>query len=249
MAEPLALIGADWQFDAGPLFCGRPCLYYGALAGKRPGNRSFVTNIVASREFMLFSEEEPPRRAWSRTLSWLLVVLVHLVFMGMLTFSVSLPRFRPHSALETILLLPSLNGRNAPEVHMLRPQAPSQAPPEIITAPITLPKPPPPENQAKPATPGDVLKAVGEALSCGAGSFENLTQAERNRCRHEPWHGGKAPNGSILVLAPSMPKLAAPEPQFRLSGADAQRRAIETAPTGCPVMLNVPCLNDIPHEK
>jgi hypothetical protein len=197
---------------------------------------------------MLFRDEEPPRRAWSRTVSLVLVVLVHLLFLGMLTFSVSLPRLRPRSALETILLLPSLNGKNAPEVHMLRPEAPSQAPPEIVTAPITLPKPPPENVPKKPATSGDVLKAVGEELSCGAGSFENLTQAERSRCRHEPWFGRKTPNGSILVLAPRVPQLAAPEPQFRISGADAQRRSIETAPTGCPVMLNVPCLNNIPHD-
>lgn len=212
-----------------------------------------MTEHIASAEFALPGDEDSPTpRNVSRVVSGVLVVLVHLVFLGMLLISVSLPSFRARRPLETILLLPSFHGENAPEMHMLRPAAPTGAPPEIITSPITLPKPPPPppENAQKPPAPGDVLKAVGQELSCGAGSFENLTQAERSRCLHQPWHGGKTPSGSILVLAPAIPKLAEPQPQseFRISGADAQRRAIESSPTGCPVMLNVPCLNNIPHD-
>ncbi|HEX3754422.1 MAG TPA: hypothetical protein VHV26_05040 [Rhizomicrobium sp.] len=210
-----------------------------------------MTEHIASADFALPGDDDSRvSRNASRVVSGVLVVLVHLLFLAMLLISVSLPSFRARRPLETILLLPSLNGKNAPEMHMLRPAAPSGVPPEIITSPITLPKPPPlpPEVLPKPPAAGDVLKAVGEALSCGAGSFENLTQAERNRCHHEPWHGGKLPNGSILVLAPAMPKLGEPQPEFRISGADAQRRAIESSPTGCPVLLNVPCLNNIPHD-
>jgi hypothetical protein len=208
-------------------------------------------NSLASPEFALPGDEEPPpRRYWSRSTSGVLVALVHVVFFAMLSFSVRMPTYGHRSALETILLLPSLDGRQAPEVHMVQPQVITQAPPEIITAPITLPKPPPPrpEEFQHPATPGDVLKAVGEELSCGAGSFEHLTQAERNRCRHEPWQGARAPNG-VLVLQPSQaPKLMAPPPEFRLSGADAQRLQMERGPTGCPVLLNVPCLNKMPSD-
>jgi hypothetical protein len=208
-------------------------------------------NSLACPEFTLFGDEEtPPRRIWSRGTSGILVVLVHLVFLAMLTFSVRLETAHPRSALETIFLLPSLEGRQAPDFHMVQPRQQNQTMPEVTTAPITLPKPPPPEEVQRPATPGDVLKAVGEELSCGAGSFEHLTQAERNRCRHEPWAANRGPAGT-LVLAPAsnIPKLNAPPQEFRMTGADAQRRAIETAPTGCPMMLNVPCLNNVPHDN
>ncbi len=163
-----------------------------------------VTNSSYAPEFVLVGEEEPPqRRYWSKGASWVLVVLIHVLFFGMLTFSVRMPTYGSRSALETILFLPSLEGRQAPDVHMIQPVAPSDTAPEIITAPITLPKPPPPpEAVERPATQGDVLKAVGEELSCGAGSFEHLTQAERNRCRHEPWAGARTAAGT-LVLAPS----------------------------------------------
>jgi hypothetical protein len=211
-----------------------------------------TTDQTATPGFAFFRDAEPRRRIWSRGLSSILVGLVHLVFLAMLTFSITMPAFHRPSVLETILMLPALNGRNAPEVHMLQPKAMNEAPPEIISAPITLPKPVlPPETEQKPQS-GDVLRAVGEALSCGAGSFETLTQTERSRCRHEPWRGGRLPNGNLVMVPTSqMPRLAEPVPQseFRLSGAEAQRHDIEVAPTGCPVMLNIPCLNNIPHDN
>jgi hypothetical protein len=211
-----------------------------------------TTDLIAPTGFSLFRTPEPRRRAWSRGVSTILVGLVHLVFLAMLTFSVSMPAFHRPSVLETILMLPSLDGRTAPEIHMQQPKAVTAGPPEIVTAPITLPKPIiPPETSQKPQT-GDVLRAVGEALSCGAGSFENLTQTERTRCRHEPWRAGRLPNGNLVMVPTSqLPRLAEPPPQseFRLSGADEQRHGIEVAPSGCPVMLNVPCLNNIPHDN
>jgi hypothetical protein len=208
---------------------------------------------LTSREFALPGDDEPPaRRYWSRGASGLLVVLIHLVFFVMLTFSIRLVDFGHRSALETILLLPTLDGRETTEPQMIQPRAITAAPPVIITSPITIPKPPLPEEQElhRPVTPGDVLKAVGEELSCGAGSFEHLTQPERERCLRQPWLARRGPAGT-LVLAPAnqAPRLAAPPAEFRISGADAQRRSIETAPTGCPVMLNIPCLNQFPRAN
>jgi hypothetical protein len=211
-----------------------------------------TTDQTAIPGFAIFRGVESRRRVWSRGVSGILVGLVHLVFLAMLTFSVSMSAFHRPTVLETILMLPTLDGRTAPEVRMLQPKALTEAPPEIITAPITLPKPIiPPETAQKPQS-GDVLRAVGEALSCGAGSFENLTQPERSRCRHEPWRGGRTATGNlVLVPASQLPRLAEPVPQseFHLSGAEAQRHDIEVAPTGCPVMLNIPCLNNIPHDN
>ena len=212
-----------------------------------------IDNSLASPSpgFALHSDEEPESRTITRAIAWVLVGAVHFLFFLMFLVSVHQQTFGRRPPLETMLLLPALNGKNAPEVHMVRPEVPSEAEPEIVTAPITIPKPPPPPpNQAeRPATPGDVLKAVGEALSCGAGSFETLTPAERARCRHEPWLARRAPNGALVMQPTLAPRLAEPQPEFHLSGADAQRRALETAPTGCPVLLNIPCLAKLPSNN
>ena len=90
--------------------------------------------------------------------------------------------------------------------------------------------PPPPNSQiAPPQTPADILKAIGEALSCGAENFENLTQAERNRCKREPWIARKLPNGTI-VLEAAAPQPFAPAPVAKISGAEALRHEMQTAP-------------------
>ena len=207
---------------------------------------------LTSPEFALPGDDDPPaRRLWSRGASTLLVVLIHLVFFAMLTFSVRLVQFGRPSALETILLLPALDGRPRERPQTIQPQFVSPAPVESVTAPIIPPKPPPLPDEKDiphPVTPGDVLRAVGEELSCGAGSFEHLTQPERERCLRQPWLAVRGPAGT-LVLQPAnqLPRLAPPPPEFRLSGADAKRRSIEVAPT-CPVMLNIPCLNQIPRD-
>ncbi len=207
---------------------------------------------LAPPEFSLPADDDPPaRRIWSRGASTMLVVLIHLVFFAMLTFSVRMVQFGQPSSLETIFLLPSLEGRQTREPRMLQPRTITTAPPEIVTSPITIPKPPEPEVEREipnAVTPGDVLKAIGQELSCGAGSFEHLTQPERERCLRQPWVATRGPAGT-LVLQPAtqVPKLAPPPAECRRSGADFQRRAIETAPT-CPVMLNIPCLNRIPRD-
>ena len=83
---------------------------------------------------------------------------------------------------------------------MIQPEVPRAAPPVITTAPVIV-VPPPNPDQAMPQTPADILKAIGEALSCGAENFENLTQAERARCKREPWIARKLPNGTIVLEA------------------------------------------------
>jgi hypothetical protein len=127
---------------------------------------------------------------------------------------------------------------------MIRPEVPRATPPVITTAPVIVLPPPNPNNPAMPQTPADILKAIGEALSCGAENFENLTQAERARCKREPWVAHKLPNGTIVLEAANpSPFVAPPEPKF--SGADAMRHQMQTAPP-CPIMLNVPCVQTTP---
>ncbi len=119
---------------------------------------------------------------------------------------------------------------------------PRASAPEVTTAPVIV-VPPPPNIQpnAPPQTPADILKAIGEALSCGAENFENLTQAERNRCKHEPWVARKLPNGTIVLEAAAPQAI---EPQVpKISGAEALRHQMQTAPSGCSLVSNVPCMN------
>jgi hypothetical protein len=190
--------------------------------------------------------EDPRRAAIKRTLSWTLVVLVHLLFFGMFTFNFlqDHEKLGQRNAIETFFDLSLLKNPDAPRISMIKPDVVAPAPPEISTAPVMIPPlkqiPEPPPAPA-PAAPGDVLKSIGEALACGAENFEFLTQAQRARCRHAPWLARQLPNGNIVMDLPPKP---VEQPEFHMTGADAQRRELE-APRPCPLMLQVPCVDDI----
>ncbi|HEV7959929.1 MAG TPA: hypothetical protein VGP01_02780 [Rhizomicrobium sp.] len=192
------------------------------------------------------SNEEQRRRLIERIFTWGVVAIIHIL---MLFIVVQDQRHRRELAMrppaETILDLSRLSSSEAPPIRLIRPVVPRAAPPEITTAPVVVVPPPPPNSQtAPPQTPADILKAIGEALSCGAENFENLTQAERSRCRHEPWIARKLPNGTIILEA-AAPRAIEPEVP-KISGADALRREMQTAPSGCSLVTNVPCMNPTP---
>ena len=138
-----------------------------------------------------------------RVISWALVILIHALLMTALL----LDQLHWRTALlakppaETMLDLTQLRPRGqAPPVVLIRPIVPRAAPPEISNAPVVVVPPLPPNAQVvPPKTPAEILKAIGEALSCGAENFENLTQAERSRCKHEPWIARKMPDGTIVL--------------------------------------------------
>jgi len=195
-----------------------------------------------------------PSRAVSpkrKFVSWMLTFIVVLLMVSLLTFSqYSDILYAAHgTVLETSISLNGVDQYRAPvSAPMTRPNTPEVAPPLVIT-------PPPPEPQFQIERPrqdegtpdGDVLGAVGRDLACAATNFEYLNPAQRMRCQRVPWAAGRMPDGTI-VLAPDQPNRFAPPPQYRISGADANRRAMETAPT-CDRMLNVPCLNIVPGRN
>jgi hypothetical protein len=188
--------------------------------------------------------QEYRRQFIRRAVYWALVLLVHVPLIYLLILDqYRQSRFTLKPSVETILDLTRLPRGLAPPVPLVRPQVPRATAPIITTAPVIVVPPPNPE-QAMPKTPADILKAIGEALSCGAENFENLTQAERARCKHEPWIARRLPNGTI-VLEAANPSPFAPAPAPKLSGADALRRQTQTAPP-CPIMLNTPCLENVP---
>ena len=184
------------------------------------------------------------RAAWKRGLSLGLVALIHFVFLMMLTISLlqQQQRIGRKTGLEMVLNLSLLHTDNAPPVDLIKPDVETVAPPAITTAPITIPPVKPvPEENVPAAPPGDVLKAIGEAIACGATNFENLTDAQRAKCKHEPWIPRKLPNGNIVLDAPQT--VTAP-PEFHLSGAEQLRHDLQTTPP-CPVVTQLPCANDI----
>ena len=103
-----------------------------------------------------------------------------------------MPRGAEH---ETVLVLDGAAGRsNAPSVKMVVPRTPLGVPPEIPTIQIPPPTPPPTPEIQQPAQregarDGDLLGAVGRELACRAGSYENLSEAQRARCLRAPWRG------------------------------------------------------------
>lgn len=189
--------------------------------------------------------EENRRQFMRRAVCWVLVALVHIPLLYLFVLDqYQRSHFTLKPPVETILDLTRLPRGEAPPVNLVRPEVPRATPPIITTAPVIVVPPPNPE-QTMPKTPADILKAIGEALSCGAENFENLTQAERARCRHEPWIARKLPNGTIILQAAN-PSPFAPTPVPKLSGADALRHQTQTAPP-CPVVVvNAPCLENVP---
>lgn len=183
-----------------------------------------------------------------RVISWGLVALVHVLLLSMMVLDrYHWQKLTIKPAAETILELARLPAQGeAPPVRLIQPIVPRASAPEITTAPVIVVPPPPNANPAAPPqTPADILKAIGEALSCGAENFENLTQAERNRCKHEPWIARKLPNGTIVLEAAAPQAIEPLVP--KISGGEALRRQMQTAPSGCSLVSNVPCTTVTPQ--
>ncbi len=184
----------------------------------------------------------------SRTVSTVLVVLVHIFFFFF--FAVSVLKFDESGqrVTETILMLPIQGNDLEARRRLVAPEVKQDKNPAVSTAPIAIPRPPPPptEEKGQTATPGDILGAVGQTLACAAGNFEHLTQPERERCRSVPWQGAKIPNGTIVMVPKNvLPRLTEPEPQFKISGSEQLNRDLATGGPPCPILQNTPCLRGI----
>ena len=187
----------------------------------------------------------------SRTVSTVLVILVHIFFFFF--FAISILKFddNGHRIVETILLFPPAGNDRVARDRLITPDVKEKDAPIASMAPIAIPKPPPPPDvpsKGQAATPGDILGAVGQTLACAAGNFENLTQPERERCQRIPWQGAKIPNGSIVMVPNSvLPRLAQPEPEFRVTGRDQMQKDLYSGGPPCPILQNTPCLSGILH--
>jgi hypothetical protein len=72
----------------------------------------------------------------------------------------------------------------------------------------------------------DFGMSLGEALACGAGSFEYLTPQAQLRCRHTPWHYAYDGYGNLILRTAEMPP---PARDDRMRGTDARAAERNTA--------------------
>lgn len=151
------------------------------------------------------------------------VVLVHvLILLALLTAGHFGMLARPGSK-ETMLLLPPLQSeKKTPPAFPVVP-VPTTRP---VNIPPTIPlvAPPPPQNTIQ--KPGDVMQAIGRELACGAGSYENLSQAAREACRRQPWHFKKNAKGVIVLDVNKQPEQ---QPETSISGVDQAIKTLDTS--------------------
>ncbi len=189
--------------------------------------------------------EAERRRIWLRdSIAWVLVALIHLVIFLILVVSLQQARDRQgrRTPIESILDLSLLKQNKATPLDVTKPEDNERD--DVSAKPLTIMPPKPPiieQERPESAPPGDVLNSIGQALACGANSFEYLTPQQQARCLRQPWHGVIMPNGTIVLDAPNHSAVPGP---LDMTGADSLRHQAQTAPN-CPMMLNTPCLADM----
>jgi hypothetical protein len=201
---------------------------------------------------------EQRRKAISRTTSWVLVVLLHVLFFFSFVLGMRPFDLRNRTIVETILTLQQA-GNNPRQDFRNNPEPVVSAPPRLLTAPLIVPKPPPIHVDEQNHGEGggtDVLGAVGRELACSAGSWEHLTSVERARCGLYPWRAVKLPNGSLVMIPRNiLPRLKeAPETEFSVNtGSDRIRSDVQAGITpgqgGCPILQNTPCVHVTPAMR
>jgi hypothetical protein len=99
----------------------------------------------------------------------------------------------------------------------------------------------------QPVRPGAITVdpglALGQALACGAGSYEYLTPEGRRRCNDTPWHFRYDRYGYIILDARGQPAVAE---KPRPSDVMAHERNTQSV---CPKNIdpNAPCLGRVVH--
>ena len=163
--------------------------------------------------------EAQRERVLKRSGAGIAVALVHILILLALLTANQISSFIKQPQKETILILPPLQhpdkSRPALPYVILPADRPVNIPPTIYMIP-------PVPSQSTSKNPADVMKEIGKALACGAGSYEYLAQAERETCKRQPWHYKKN-NKGIIILDPTPP----PPPE-QITGIDAQTHTQST---------------------
>lgn len=189
----------------------------------------------------LKTDAEERKRARRRAGAAAAVAVLHVAFVFLLIYSEWLPGLhmrRPSEAPLLWLLLPPTPGVPKPEPKRPTPNEATTEAPAIYTLPIIRLPPPPPNAITDPAL------ALGQALACGANSYEYLSPLGRANCKRRPWNFTYDQYGDIVLNT----RFQRPPPEPKPSSADIMARQRIEGPT-CPenVDPNAPCLDKIFH--
>lgn len=171
----------------------------------------------------------------------LIVVAVHLLVIAWMVSTKIMPQPKlvlPHKTQLLWLLAP----RKAPDGVRERIDKPSDLVDQVYKAVQLLDKAP--KEERPNAITLDPGLALGQALSCGAGSYEYLTAEGKRRCTRKPWNYTYDRNGFLILRAPNMPP---PRREKKLDPRDQMRQQRETAPTCADGAANggAPCIGNI----
>ena len=138
-----------------------------------------------------------------RIVSGLAVAVLHLGFILILIEAMWLPPPRAKQQLQPPLLWLVL--ASATNANRSLPQVPAKSPLYELPNAITLPVIPPKPTQQ----PTDPALSLGQALACGASSYEYLPYEMQAKCKHTPWHYVYDKDGYIVLDA--TPRVREPE--------------------------------------
>ena len=182
-------------------------------------------------------DEDVRRRIWRRSAVAIGVAILHLLFVLVLVKSEWISREHTiQRAMPPLLWLLLPRAPNAPSLSTPKKgkEAPREAPMTFIT-PVT--KQPPPEEAINPAW------ALGQALACGASTFEYLTPEARSKCKRPPWHY-KYDKDGYIVLDTSQQRR--PQEEEKLRPGDIQARERNTAdPCAIAKMSGTECIDKV----
>ena len=204
---------------------------------------SFVDeSATALAEFLtrLRTDGEARRLARRRAIAAAAVAVLHVAFIFVLIYSEWLPGLRvkrPPEAPLLWLLLPRTPGALKIEPKRTTPKETTPEAPTFYTLPI-IRLPPQPNAITDPAL------ALGQALACGANSYEYLSPLGRANCKRPPWNFTYDQYGDIVLNT----HFQRPPPEPKPSNADIMARQRIEGPA-CPenVDPNAPCLDKIIH--
>ena len=179
------------------------------------------------------------RKAVSRTIASIAVILLHVLFLFLLVIAQRMPAVRrqiiPHEVL--LVLAPVPHPTALPRYINANPEKKRERVEEFEPKPITLP---PIVTPPQPQAPTDVMRALGVELACGASHYEYLNPVERKLCRHPPW---KMPERGLALAPP--PQQQQPG---HMTGAEAAARDRAQAPPCAPGLI-VPCVDTVIYGK
>jgi hypothetical protein len=195
-----------------------------------------LAGVLAARAAI---DRDLRRKAMSRTIAVVAVIVLHLLFLYLLVIAERFPAVRkpaiPHEVL--LVLAPVSRPTASPRYINANPEKKRERVEEFEPRPITLP---PIVTPAPPQAPPDIMRALGVELACGASHYEYLNPVERKLCRHPPW---KMPENRGLALAPP------PQQQpGHMTGAEAAARERAQAPPCAPGLV-VPCVDTVIYGK